>query len=166
MEEKELFEKNFQIERKKSKFAVLFSNRKFLITIASFTLFVVLEFSTDFIEIVMGNVIELTNAFRPKSGTLWELNKKDKLADDQLRQISRNLDHQQDEIPDIQNLSQLRCNCAGNLCGDISGQSLQALFDVQLQFIIFTSKSLLGIKRIQFAKEAIERHKGSLQPVG
>ena len=96
------------IEDKKEKFYHFFIQKKFLIFLTAIILIIALEFTTDFVEIVLGYTLELTNSFRPKSGTIWELNKKDQLADSQLQQISQNISEPKIEITNIRDLFQLR----------------------------------------------------------
>jgi hypothetical protein len=86
----------------------LLTSRKFLIPFIIITLLIIIEITTDFAEIVLGNVIELTNPYRPKSGTIWELHKKDVLAGEQLEIITESLPDQNQEIPEINDLLQLR----------------------------------------------------------
>jgi len=42
--------------------------------------FFIIEFSLDIGEIIVGQILELTNGFRPQAGTIWELTKKDRVA--------------------------------------------------------------------------------------
>ncbi len=86
----------------------LFLNKKFLIAMGIILFLIVVEFTTDFVEIVLGSIIELTNPYRPKSGTIWELYEKDRLANKQLEEITKSLPERTQEIPDIEDLVQLR----------------------------------------------------------
>ncbi|UCE06215.1 MAG: hypothetical protein JSW07_21975, partial [bacterium] len=100
--------KNKTFQSLKKKLFQLFNNRKFLITVAIIVLITMVEFATDFVEIVLGSVIELTNPYRPKSGTIWELHKKDRLASAQLEEITKSLPDKKQEIPEINDLLQLK----------------------------------------------------------
>lgn len=110
MEEKEITNQELENKTEKNKFSQYFLNKKVLIAAAIFVSFIVIEFTTDIVEIVLGNVIELTNPFRPKAGTIWEYENKGRLADDQLKQITQNLTGEKVEITEINNLSELRNN--------------------------------------------------------
>lgn len=84
------------------------TNRKFLISLGIILVLTVFEFTTDFVEIVIGSALELTNPYRPKSGRIWELHKKDRLASEQLEEITKSLPEQKQEIPEINDVIQLR----------------------------------------------------------
>jgi len=86
----------------------LLTNKKLLLSLGIIIILIVVEFTTDFVEIVLGSVIELTNPYRPKSGTIWELHKKDQLASEQLEQITKSLPDKKQEIPEINDLIQLK----------------------------------------------------------
>jgi len=86
----------------------IITNRKFLISMALVVIIFVLEFTTDFVEIVIGSVMELTNPYRPRSGTIWKLYEKDRLASQQLEKITSELPKSIPEIAEIKNLSQLK----------------------------------------------------------
>ena len=92
----------------KSKIFRLLTNKKFLITLSALVLIIIFEFTTDFVEIVLGNIVELTNPYRPKSGTIWELHKKDRLASEQLKEIVDSIPENEREIPEISDLFQLK----------------------------------------------------------
>ncbi len=92
----------------KTKIFRLLINKKFLITLSVLILITIIEFTTDFIEIVLGNIVELTNPYRPQSGTIWELRKKDRLASEQLAEIIESLPDKQLELPEINDLLQLK----------------------------------------------------------
>ena len=51
-------------------------------------IFLLAELLFDVVEIGVGSVLETTNAFRPKTGTVWELNESDRVAREQISQIS------------------------------------------------------------------------------
>ena len=92
----------------KSKIFRLLTNKKFLITLSALVLIIIFEFTSDFVEIVLGNIVELTNPYRPKSGTIWELHKKDRLASEQLKEIVDSIPENEREIPEISDLFQLK----------------------------------------------------------
>ena len=92
----------------KSKLFRLLTNKKFLITLSVIILLTIVEFTTDFVEIALGNIVELTNPYRPKSGTIWELHKKDRLASEQLKEIVDSLPENERELPQISDLMQLK----------------------------------------------------------
>ncbi len=71
-------------------------------------LLLVLEFSFDFAEIILGSVVELTNPYRPRSGTIWELHRKDQLAAEQIKQIIANLPNETPSLPQNITLPQLK----------------------------------------------------------
>ncbi len=106
--EEEIINQNQDEEKQKSKLLRLITNRKFIISFAAIIVFFVLEFTTNFVEIVIGNVLELTNPFRPKAGTVWEQNKKDQIASDQLKEITQNIDNDKIELADINDLIELK----------------------------------------------------------
>jgi len=81
---------------------------KRIIVISIVLIFLIVEYSADFVEIFIGNALELTNSFRPKSGTVWELNQKDQIASDQLQQISQNVKEPKIEVNEIKDLLQLQ----------------------------------------------------------
>lgn len=108
MDEKKANKVNLLLQRLKEKLLKFMTSTRFIITAAIIVIFLVFEFTTDFVEIIVGNVIELTNPFRPKSGTIWELNEKDQLATDQLKEIIQNIPDKKNEIVDIKSLDQLR----------------------------------------------------------
>ena len=92
----------------KTKLFRLLINKKFLITLSALILITTIEFNTDFVEIILGNIIELTNPYRPKSGTIWELHKNDRLASEQLEEITKSLPEKKPELPEINDLMQLK----------------------------------------------------------
>lgn len=108
MENKETINENFDFKKEKSKLLKLITGKKFLTTLSVICFFLVIEFTTDMVEIVVGGIIELTNPFRPKAGTIWELNEKDQLASDQLQAITQNLNEKRIEAADIRDLFQLK----------------------------------------------------------
>ena len=70
-------------------------------------IFLIVEFSFDFVESTIGYFVELTNGFRPKTGTIWQQDQKDKIAEEKLAEISQQLP--KTEIrDDIQDLTQLK----------------------------------------------------------
>lgn len=108
MEEKELVSRRPETLSLKHRFIALLKSRNTIITILAVLIFTVLEFTTDFVEIVIGSAIEFTNPFRPKSGTIWDRHEKDQIASEQLEAISKSIPDEQDEIPDIRDSSQLQ----------------------------------------------------------
>lgn len=108
MEKEDLDVDNKPLLNLKTKLFRLLTNKKFLITLSTILLITIIEFTTDFVEIVLGNIVELTNPYRPKSGTIWELHKKDRLASEQLEEIIKSLPDEQQEIPEINDLMQLK----------------------------------------------------------
>ena len=107
MEEKEFNSEDVPEIKTKNKFLKIFTNKKFIITSSIIIVFITFEFTTDFVEIVLGKVIELTNPFRPKAGTIWEMNKKDQIANDELKEITKNIPSNKTELTRIENLKQL-----------------------------------------------------------
>ena len=102
-----------ETNQEKPKLREKFSLKKHLtpkraLVIAIVALFFIVEYSADFIEIIIGNALEITNSFRPKSGTIWELNLKDQKASDQLQQISQNVKEPKVEITEVKDLFQLQ----------------------------------------------------------
>ena len=69
-------------------FKKIIFNKKTIAILSVLILFIIIEFSFDVIEIIVGELVELTNSQRPKSGTVWELNKKGSKADLSLQQIT------------------------------------------------------------------------------
>jgi len=108
MEEKELISESPGTLSLKLRFVKLLKNKNIIITVLALLIFTVLEFSTDFVEVIIGSVIELANPLRPKSGTIWELHEKDQIATEQLQEISKSISDEQEAIPDIRDLSQLQ----------------------------------------------------------
>jgi hypothetical protein len=107
--EKEQFVDDNKIHRNlKTKLLRLFTNKRFLITLSILILITIIEFATDFVEIVLGNLVEIANPYRPKSGTIWELHKKDRLASEQLSEIIESLPAEEGQIPEINDLLQLK----------------------------------------------------------
>lgn len=92
----------------KTKIFRLLTNKNFLIILSVLMLITIIEFTTDFVEIALGNIVELTNPYRPKSGTIWDLHKKDRLASEQLKEIVASLPDEQPELPEISDLVQLK----------------------------------------------------------
>ncbi len=108
MEKKQLSTNNKTRRNLKTKLLLLFTNKKFLITLSILILITIIEFTTDFMEIVLGNIVELTNSYRPKSGTIWELYKKDRLASEQLAEIIESLPPEEQQFPEINDLMQVK----------------------------------------------------------
>ncbi|NOZ60672.1 MAG: hypothetical protein GXO74_03230 [Calditrichaeota bacterium] len=79
-----------------------------VILIGIVLIILIVEYSADFVEIFIGNALELTNSFRPKSGAIWELSQKDQIASDQLQQIAKNVKAPRVEVNEIKDLLQLR----------------------------------------------------------
>ena len=107
MEEKEFNSEDFQGIKTKNKFLKIFTNKKFLFSLTIIIIFFTFEFTTDFVEIMLGKIIELTNSFRPKAGTIWEMNKQDQLANDRLKEITKNIPSNETEFNEIEDLKQL-----------------------------------------------------------
>ncbi|MBC8183219.1 hypothetical protein H8E88_19110 [candidate division KSB1 bacterium] len=106
MEEKELIPE--VIEKKTDNiFLKIFKNKNLLITSALLITIITFEFTTDFVEIFLGKVIELTNPFRPKAGTIWDMNKQDQLASDRLKEIAKNIPIRKNELREIKDLKEL-----------------------------------------------------------
>lgn len=94
--------------RPKNRMKKIFANKTVITSLIILLLFIVLEFTTDFIEIIIGSVIDLTNPLRPQSGTIWDLYNADRRAANQVLEISSAVPDGATEKPDISNLSQLR----------------------------------------------------------
>ena len=107
MAEKELTSEEIAKIKTGNIFLRIFKNKKFLFTCTLFIIIITFEFTTDFVEIALGKMIELTNPFRPKAGTIWEMNKQDKLANDRLKEISKNIPTRKNELTEIKDLKQL-----------------------------------------------------------
>jgi len=108
MKEKELNLEITKNQRLNEIITKLLTNRRIIITFVLIIVLTIIEFTTDFAEIMIGNAIELTNPYRPKSGTIWELHKKDRLANEQLEEITKALPDRKQEIPEINDLLQLK----------------------------------------------------------
>lgn len=91
----------------KTKLLRLLINKKLLITLSILILITVSELATDFIEIILGNIVELTNSYRPQSGTIWEQHHKDRLASEQLAEIIKSLPAEE-QLPAIDDIMQLK----------------------------------------------------------
>ena len=91
MKDKEFATDNSQQIRTNKNYSKIFANKLLLKSAALIFIFLSVEFTTDFVEIVLGKIIDLTNPLRPKAGTFWELNKKDQLANDRLKEIAKNI---------------------------------------------------------------------------
>ncbi|MEE4311434.1 MAG: hypothetical protein V2J62_06145 [candidate division KSB1 bacterium] len=63
-------------------------NKRFIGLVLVLLLFLLAELIFDVVEIGVGFVLETTNAFRPKTGTVWELNQSDRTAREQISHIS------------------------------------------------------------------------------
>ena len=107
MEEKEFTPTVIEEKKTENIFLRIFKNKKFLIASALLISIVALEFTTDFVEISLGKIIELTNPFRPKAGTIWDMNKKDQIASDRLREIAKNIPTRKIELREIKDLKEL-----------------------------------------------------------
>jgi hypothetical protein len=108
MEKEEHDTKNKPLFNLKTILLQILTNKKFLLTFSIIVLITIVEFSTDLVEIVLGNIVELTNPYRPKTGTIWEMHKKDRLASEQLNEIIASLPDEQQQIPEINDLVQLK----------------------------------------------------------
>ena len=53
-------------------------------------------------------MLELTNNFRPKSGTIWEINKKDQFASTELQKLAQHIQEPKISEPEINDLVQLK----------------------------------------------------------
>ncbi len=107
MVDKKFTADNSQLMKKKNKFSQAFANKILLKCIACCIIFFSLEFSTDFVEIGLGKMMDLTNPLRPKVGTFWEKNKKDQLANDRLNEIAKNLPISNNDFSAMIDLKQL-----------------------------------------------------------
>jgi hypothetical protein len=108
MEKEEHDTKNKPLFNLKTILLQILTNKKFILTFSIIVLITIVEFSTDLVEIVLGNIVELTNPYRPKTGTIWEMHKKDRLASEQLNEIIASLPDEQQQIPEINDLVQLK----------------------------------------------------------
>ncbi|HDP99544.1 MAG TPA: hypothetical protein ENN22_10245 [bacterium] len=97
-----------RINQTPKKRLAIFRSRKFLILSGVFIALLIIEFRFDVVEIFFGNILEMTNSFRPRAGTIWEREKKDQLANSQLHIISQSVIEPKIETTNIQTLSQLR----------------------------------------------------------
>ncbi len=110
MDEKEFPIEEFKTDEtpRKSRLKRIFTNTSFIVTVIFLVVVITIEFTTDFVEIAVGSVLELTNPFRPRSGTIWDLYEKDRKANDQVKEISSAIPERQMKIPEIKDLIQLR----------------------------------------------------------
>ncbi len=92
----------------KAKLVRRFTSKNFLLPLFIAIGLIVLEFATNFVEIALGNMLELTNPWRPQSGTVWELHKKDALASQQLQHIVAATEKRPVEFHTISDLLQLK----------------------------------------------------------
>ncbi|MDZ7375695.1 MAG: hypothetical protein ONB13_03655 [candidate division KSB1 bacterium] len=92
----------------KSKLIRLFSHKKLIIVLSILLSLFIIEISFDFVEIMLGTAVELTNPYRPRSGTIWELYRKDRLANEQIKQIIATLPDESPPVPQINTLPQLK----------------------------------------------------------
>lgn len=67
-----------------------------------------IEFIFDIAEITVGEILEISNPFRPKSGTIWDLNKQDQIADRHLLEISKNINDNKIERPQVNTIFKLK----------------------------------------------------------
>ncbi|MDZ7264303.1 MAG: hypothetical protein ONB16_06940 [candidate division KSB1 bacterium] len=65
-----------------------FTRKRFVLPLLVGIGLILLEFTTSFVEIALGTLLEVTNPWRSQSGTVWELHKKDALASQQLQHIA------------------------------------------------------------------------------
>jgi len=129
MDEKEFDATLIQEKKTNKKFLKIFSNKIFLITSAIIIVFTTFEFTTDFVEILLGKIIELTNPFRPKAGTIWEINKKDLIANDKLKEITKNIPSNKTELTEVENLQQLSDLLQGGKTIYISPEQFRNLYN-------------------------------------
>ncbi|MDW7681096.1 MAG: hypothetical protein SCK70_11060, partial [bacterium] len=108
MQEQNDYNAETRINQTPKKRLAIFRSRKFLILSTVFIALLIIEFRFDVVEIFVGNILEMTNSFRPRAGTLWEREKKDQLANSQLHIISQSVIEPKIETTNIQTLSQLR----------------------------------------------------------
>ena len=108
MEEKETIIETSKTASRNNKTFSFIRKKNFLITVLAIIVLTILEFTTDFIEITIGSLIELTNPLRPRSGTIWDLHQKDQIANEQLKEIRNTIPDQQEDIADIGDLGELR----------------------------------------------------------
>lgn len=83
---------------------------KSIITITILFILAVIEFKLDVAEVIVGRVLEWTNPLRPRAGTIWEYEKRDRLASVQLEKIVGSASAEQGEMPEVRDLFELRAN--------------------------------------------------------
>ena len=110
-------------------FVKIITNKKLIITLSTLFIFITLEFMTDFIEVTIGSIIELTNPFRSKSGTIWERHKKDLIANDQMKEISRSVPEKNEEISKISDLLQLKAELQNKETVMITADQFRTLYN-------------------------------------
>ncbi len=84
-----------------------FFKKKVLITFFIVLLSIIIEFTFDPIEIILGELLEATNPLRPKSGTIWELSEKNLGAAENLSQISIETDTEK-SAPEVDTVYKLK----------------------------------------------------------
>ncbi len=108
MEKKATAAKNDIFRIRTSKLLWLVSHRKVIILVSILLVLLIVEFSFDLAEIVLGSIVELTNPYRPRSGTIWELHRKDQLASEKMKQIIATLPNEPPPLPQITTLPHLK----------------------------------------------------------
>ena len=84
-----------------------FLKKSVLITFFTLLFLIVIEFTFDPIEIILGELLEATNPMRPKSGTIWELSEKNLGAAENLSQISAETDTE-NNAPEVDTVYELK----------------------------------------------------------
>lgn len=113
----------------KSRLLKRLTTKKFLLTLAIIFGLIIFEFSTDFVEVVVGNILELTNPLRPKSGTIWDLYHKDSIASDQLQEMTKSISDRQIENPTINDLDELKATLDEKQTVTIPGDQFLNLYN-------------------------------------
>ncbi|MBN2010654.1 hypothetical protein JW960_15010 [candidate division KSB1 bacterium] len=85
----------------------LFTKRGCVIFFVIAIIYIILELAFDITETSLGFLVELTNSFRPKTGTIWSQNSKDVTANEQLEEYTQQKPAQE-EIIQIDDLYQLK----------------------------------------------------------
>lgn len=81
--------------------------KNIVMTISIILLICLIEGIFDVAEIIIGGLLEITNPFRVRSGTIWEIDKQDQIADQHLLGITENIPHK-DQPPVIETLDKLK----------------------------------------------------------
>ncbi|MBD3288137.1 hypothetical protein GF337_04980 [candidate division KSB1 bacterium] len=88
-------------------FKEIFLKKSVIITLSLILFFLIIEFTLDPVEIILGEILEATNPIRPKSGTIWELSEQNLGAAEDLSQISPKPESEQ-QAPEVDTVYELK----------------------------------------------------------